>query len=362
MANWFGIDIDALPSTSGYGKEQLKVSKATYKAILNYMKATNIPNANQLYNSFMSYYISNMKFYKQLDRKEFNKLLKGITGGFVEVTDVNNYINTSGVFILVLGKYKQVYIGQSRYVGREVFEYFDTWVKHTHYSVRHTHAKGLMSKIDAEDSRKNSKGLTELVCDYGRLPIQAFRPFDVTKIYIKPMKDDRKELLCEEHNLLMSIDDKFLCNISKGDDISNTKYGTFGKRSFTLDFGDTSSDKKEANSDRATYNFYGIKVSKGDNFNGIPKLIGELLDNEYRYVSNLNDLRVPGVFVLVYDKDDRVYIGTSNKNMKEAIISTWGKIDIDKCRVTRILAKCTDDPYSCKKTISIDKEYLLNKR
>ena len=66
----------------------------------------------------------NLKFYTELDSEEFNKNLDKVlklkkNNGLKKVTDLKEYIGKKGIYIMVLDKYKQIYIGQSK---RDVVE------------------------------------------------------------------------------------------------------------------------------------------------------------------------------------------------------------------------------------------------
>lgn len=61
-------------------------------------------------------YDYNMSFFEKLEEKEFNKHLKKLikySRKIKEVKNLNDYSGVAGVYILVLDKYKQVYIGQT---------------------------------------------------------------------------------------------------------------------------------------------------------------------------------------------------------------------------------------------------------
>ena len=58
----------------------------------------------------------NMNFFNSLSEEKFNKRLNSFlkkNRKFVEVTDLNTYKDTCGIYIMVLDEYKQVYIGKS---------------------------------------------------------------------------------------------------------------------------------------------------------------------------------------------------------------------------------------------------------
>ena len=67
-------------------------------------------------------YDLNMKYLETLDFNEFNNyLLKFVKNNrFIEVDDLSKYRDVSGNYILVLDKYKQVYIGQSNSITKRI--------------------------------------------------------------------------------------------------------------------------------------------------------------------------------------------------------------------------------------------------
>ncbi|MBP3619559.1 MAG: hypothetical protein J6J24_02740 [Clostridia bacterium] len=69
----------------------------------------------------------NMRFFEALDEKEFNAELNNFlkrNSKFVEVNDLRDIYYKSGYYIMVLDKYKQIYIGTSFHVGKRIEEHW----------------------------------------------------------------------------------------------------------------------------------------------------------------------------------------------------------------------------------------------
>ena len=81
----------------------------------------------QIENALLSYDV-NMRFYNALDRNEFEHAVEDIstTCGMKEVRDLEECSKIMGIYMLVLGEYKQLYIGQSTDIARRVYQH---WTK-----------------------------------------------------------------------------------------------------------------------------------------------------------------------------------------------------------------------------------------
>lgn len=70
----------------------------------------------------------NIKYFDSLSADKFNKKLNFFlkkNKKFVEVTDLNSYKDACGIYIMVLDKYKQVYIGKSESsIKKEIMSYW----------------------------------------------------------------------------------------------------------------------------------------------------------------------------------------------------------------------------------------------
>lgn len=138
----------------------------------------------------------NLKFYTELDSEEFNKNLDKVlklkkNNGLKKVTDLKEYIGKKGIYIMVLDKYKQIYIGQSK---RDVVErIINHWKRKVEFE------NLLIGKVNES-----------------KLSIDTFGMLDTTRIYIEDIdplyynnsekKDKREEYL------INSIPEQYLIN------------------------------------------------------------------------------------------------------------------------------------------------------
>jgi len=107
-------------------------------------------------------YDLNMKYFNTLDFVEFNEYLINFTKKhkFVEISDLSKYKGVSGVYILVLDKYKQVYIGISE--------------------------TGIAERIRNHwNERKNPERLIFGQAFNSVLSIDSFGALDITRIFVK---------------------------------------------------------------------------------------------------------------------------------------------------------------------------------
>ena len=138
----------------------------------------------------------NLKFYTELDSEEFNKNLDKVlklkkNNGLKKVTDLKEYIGKKGIYIMVLDKYKQIYIGQSK---RDVVErIINHWKRKVEFE------NLLIGKV------KESK-----------LSIDTFGMLDTTRIYIEdidPLYYNNSEKIDKrEEYLINSIPEQYLIN------------------------------------------------------------------------------------------------------------------------------------------------------
>ena len=105
----------------------------------------------------------NMKFFSCLDSNEFNHTLQKFLQQhpqFVEVKDLNEYRYKTGYYILVLDKYKQIYIGTTNNICGRIR---DHWTKTKQFD------RLIFGSIFTS-----------------RLSIDSFRPLDTTRIFVYP--------------------------------------------------------------------------------------------------------------------------------------------------------------------------------
>lgn len=146
----------------------------------------------------------NMEFYKRLDRNKFNEEIKNFLfthPEFVEVTDLNDYKNTTGIYIMVLDEYKQVYIGMT------AAKYGIKWRIQVHWN----NVKTLDSLVFG--------GVNESV-----LSIDSFRHLDTTRIFVCT-DIDKNDLYSKEYELIeTAFSPEFLTNRITGGDIADEKF------------------------------------------------------------------------------------------------------------------------------------------
>ena len=134
-------------------------------------------------------YDLNMKYFDSLDKEEFNDYLNKYVkkNKFIEVDDLNKYKGKSGIYIMVLDKYKQVYIGLTD--------------------------RGIKERIqDHWNTRKESDRLIWGFAFNSRLSIDSFGALDTTRIFVKT----NVKLYCSENRLVDEFDDKYLLNRTSG--------------------------------------------------------------------------------------------------------------------------------------------------
>ena len=138
----------------------------------------------------------NLKYYTELDSEEFNKNLDKVlklkkNNGLKKVTDLKEYIGKKGIYIMVLDKYKQIYIGQSK---RDVVErIINHWKRKVEFE------NLLIGKVNES-----------------KLSIDTFGMLDTTRIYIEdidPLYYNNSEKIDKrEEYLINSIPEQYLIN------------------------------------------------------------------------------------------------------------------------------------------------------
>lgn len=153
-------------------------------------------------------YDLNMAFFEKLDENEFNKVVNKIFNKFKNIYEINNLNevnNISGVYILVLQEYKQIYVGESINVGRRIKQ---------HWNRKKQFDRLIFGKID--DSI---------------LSIDSFGPLDTKRIFVYESKYDRQEI---EEKIVKYIPKYFLINRtrggSRGFDLESMKLDTIANR------------------------------------------------------------------------------------------------------------------------------------
>lgn len=131
----------------------------------------------------------NMAFYSSLDSETFNAELDLILDtypDFQKVINISEYKGKSGVYILVLDKYKQMYIGKGKDIYTRIRQH---WVTKVHFD---------RLIFGSEYS--------------SRLSIDSFRALDTSRIYVAASNDGGEELYELEHYIHSIVDDKYLAN------------------------------------------------------------------------------------------------------------------------------------------------------
>ena len=150
----------------------------------------------------------NMRFFSKLDSEEFNRTIENFSRQypqFIEIKDLNEYRYQSGYYLLVLDKYKQIYLGTTYDICRRIR---DHWTKTKQFD------RLIFGSIFTS-----------------RLSIDSFRPLDTTRIFVYPTE----KIFENEDNFISSFPDKFIINRTKGgmldlglsQAISNRKYRNF---------------------------------------------------------------------------------------------------------------------------------------
>ncbi len=138
-------------------------------------------------------YDLNMAYYRSLDQKEFDSFANNCivkNSDFVEVSDLNDY-RCSGLYIMVLGNYKQVYVGISENIKRRIQQH---WVIH----------KDLFRLVFG--------GILD-----SKLSVDSFRALDTTRIFVC-LKNTQSELWKAEDKLVEAFPARYLCNRIGGGD------------------------------------------------------------------------------------------------------------------------------------------------
>jgi hypothetical protein len=136
----------------------------------------------------------NMLFFEMLDKEKFNCEIDCFLkkhNEFQKVEDLNDYKGVSGIYIMILDEYKQIYIGITE--------------------------KGLKERIQEHWTRKMplDRLLFGSVHD-SKISIDSFGHFDTTRIYVYPC-NGKTSLLSKEFYLIEnSFSPDFICNRCSG--------------------------------------------------------------------------------------------------------------------------------------------------
>ena len=137
-----------------------------------------------------SVYDANMIFFEKLNKKEFEKLINTVihkNKNYYEVTDLNKLNQISGIYIMILDEYKQIYIGQSKNIKQRILNH---WKKEPPFDTL------IFPNINTSN-----------------IPIDSFGVLDTTRIFVKniTMKNPHS-LDNEEEKIVKQIPQEYLIN------------------------------------------------------------------------------------------------------------------------------------------------------
>ncbi|MDE8037439.1 GIY-YIG nuclease family protein [Erysipelothrix rhusiopathiae] len=138
-------------------------------------------------------YDLNIEYFASLDREDFEEEIKEFKikyKSFIEIDDLNEYESTSGYYVMVLGEYKQVYVGTSNNIKRRILQH---WSKKKEFD-------RLLWPI-------GNRGIY-----VSRISIDSFRAQDTTKIFVFPTKTYLSISLNEEDDIKNFFSDEFVVN------------------------------------------------------------------------------------------------------------------------------------------------------
>lgn len=141
------------------------------------------------YEKCLKNYSINMEYFSSLSEDDFNATLSKFLEKhkkFIEVSDLNNYQNVSGYYLLVLDKYRQAYFGTSNNIKTRIM---------SHWSKIKQFDRILFGSIE------NSI-----------LSIDCFRALDTTRIFVF----STSEILTLEDKYINIFPSKYLLNRTAG--------------------------------------------------------------------------------------------------------------------------------------------------
>lgn len=155
------------------------------------------------YNDIMENFKLNMDYFNHLDKNKFNKILYKFLKKykFIECDDLNEVKEVSGIYILVLDEYKQVYIGKAENIKRRIM---------SHWSSKKNFTRLLFG------NKENSK-----------ISIDSFGALDTTRIFYKN-ESYYSDLDKIEKKLVDEFDDAYLLNRTGGG-FNSSEYLSFNK-------------------------------------------------------------------------------------------------------------------------------------
>lgn len=145
---------------------------------------------NKHYADCMTNFDLNMAYFEKLDFKQFDRYLLSFVkkNKFKEITDLQEVADVFGIYILVLDKYKQVYIGKSQ------------------------STKGIKSRILSHWSGKKEFGrLIYGSVNTSILSIDVFGALDTTRIFVRECRGSQ-DLDVAEQRFIEKFDAKYRLN------------------------------------------------------------------------------------------------------------------------------------------------------
>lgn len=146
------------------------------------------------YEDCMKNFDLNMSYFQSLDYDEFNEYLTNFVkkNNFIEITDLGEVRDKIGVYILVLDKYKQVYIGIA------------------------TSQNGIKGRILQHWSKRKEFGrLLYGTVENSILSIDSFGALDTTRIFYREIKD-YQDISEQEYSLVEEFKSEYRLNRTAG--------------------------------------------------------------------------------------------------------------------------------------------------
>lgn len=136
----------------------------------------------------------NMNFYSKLSKIEFNDMIENLVNetSFVEITNLQEYAEVSGLYAMIIGEYCQIYIGKADNIKKRI--------------LRHWSQIMPLDRLIFGDTKRS------------RIGIDSFRALDTSKILVYPLNLDEAAVL--ENKYIEKISDKFLINRTIGGNIA----------------------------------------------------------------------------------------------------------------------------------------------
>ena len=140
-------------------------------------------------NCFINYDL-NMKYFESLDHSDFDKKVAKFVKAqyFEQCLDLNRVSDVEGIYMMVLDRYTQAYIGTSENIKRRIMRH---WA----------------NKVSFDRLLFPIQGITT-----SKLSIDSFRALDTTRIFVCPCHLASQE----EYSMVNKIPDKYLCNRISG--------------------------------------------------------------------------------------------------------------------------------------------------